>query len=84
MARERRSKKEVIISKMGIIDEKVSILEQKIDALNEEKSALQEQLDQIASAEKKAADEAQLKEVLKLIKSKNLSVEELRGIVESR
>lgn len=84
MARERRSKKDVIIGKIAVIEEKIAAYQQKIEDLSAEKDDLQDQLDKITSAEKKAAEEAQMKEVLKLIKAKNLSVEELREMVQNR
>ncbi|MCC8049065.1 MAG: hypothetical protein LIP10_00185 [Clostridiales bacterium] len=84
MARERRSKKEVIAAKMDLIDEKINAYATKIADLQNQKEELQNQLDELAAAEKKAEEEAQLKEVLKLLKTKNISVGELKEMVENK
>ncbi|MCC8138111.1 MAG: hypothetical protein LIO76_08650 [Clostridiales bacterium] len=84
MARERRSKKEVIAAKMDVIDEKITSYATKIADLEDQKEELQKELEQLEAAEKKAEEEAQLKEVLKILKTKNISVGELKEMVENK
>ncbi|MCD7746257.1 MAG: hypothetical protein LUI13_13430 [Lachnospiraceae bacterium] len=84
MARERRSKTEVINAKIAAIDEKITGYANKIAALSDEKEELQKELDSLAAAQKKAEEEAQMKEVMKIIKAKKISVDELKQFVESK
>lgn len=82
MARERRTKKEIISAKMGQLDVKIAAYTKKIAELNAQQDALQKQLDTIAAEEKRAAEEAKVKEVVKLMKKKGISAEELAKLVE--
>lgn len=84
MARERRTRKEVVIAKIAALDEKAAVYAEKIAELNAQKEELQEELDAMADAERKAAEEAQVKEVLKLLKEQNVSLDELKHLVENR
>ncbi|MCD7834980.1 MAG: hypothetical protein LUF27_12465 [Lachnospiraceae bacterium] len=83
MARERRTKKEIITAKIETIEEKITGYANKIAALTDEKEALQAELEELASAQKKAEEEAKTKEVLKLIKDKNISIDDLKKLVEN-
>ncbi|MCD8396048.1 MAG: hypothetical protein LUD12_02485 [Lachnospiraceae bacterium] len=83
MARERRSKKEIITAKIEMIDEKITGYANKIAALTDEKEALQTELDELASAQKKAEEEAKTKELLKILKDKNMSIDDLKKMVEN-
>ncbi|MCD7882194.1 MAG: hypothetical protein LUI87_00565 [Lachnospiraceae bacterium] len=84
MARERRSKKEIIIAKIDALDEKITGYANKIAALTDEKEALQAELEELNAAQKKAEEEAQMKEVITIMKSKNISIDELKQMVENK
>ncbi|MCC8046933.1 MAG: hypothetical protein LIP12_15870 [Clostridiales bacterium] len=84
MARERRSKKEIIIAKIDALDEKITSYANKIAALTDEKEALQSELEELNAAQKKAEEEAQMKEVITIMKSKNISIDELKQMVENK
>ncbi|MCD7956653.1 MAG: hypothetical protein LUG93_13100 [Lachnospiraceae bacterium] len=84
MARERRSKKEIIIAKIDALDEKITGYANKIAALTDEKEALQAELEELNAAQKKAEEEAQMKEVITIMKSKNITIDELKQMVESK
>jgi len=83
MARERRTKKEIITAKIETIDEKITVYANKIAALTDEKEALQAELEELATAQKKAEEEAKTKELLKIIKDKNISIDDLKKMVEN-
>ncbi|MCD8348547.1 MAG: hypothetical protein LUD16_11525 [Lachnospiraceae bacterium] len=83
MARERRTKKEIITAKIEAIDEKITGYANKIAALTDEKEGLQAELEELASAQKKAEEEAKTKEVLKIIKDKNISIDDLKKLIEN-
>ncbi|MCC8065747.1 MAG: hypothetical protein LIO94_01400 [Clostridiales bacterium] len=84
MARERRSRKELIMAKMEALDEKITGYANKIAELTNQKEELQNELEIILDAEKKAEAEAQEKEMLKLIKAQKITVEELKQLLENR
>ncbi|MCD7766805.1 MAG: hypothetical protein LUH53_09905 [Lachnospiraceae bacterium] len=84
MARERRSKKEVIAAKMDQIDEKINGYATKIADLQNQKEELESQLAELLAAEKKAEEEAQVKELMKIMKEKNISAGELKAMVENK
>ncbi|MCD7763194.1 MAG: hypothetical protein LUI14_08350 [Lachnospiraceae bacterium] len=84
MARERRSKKEVIAAKMDQIDEKINGYATKIADLQNQKEELESQLAELSAAEKKAEEEAQVKELMKIMKEKNISAGELKAMVENK
>ncbi|MCD8104340.1 MAG: hypothetical protein LUF35_04910 [Lachnospiraceae bacterium] len=84
MARERRSKKEIITAKIEALDEKITGYANKIAALTEEKEGLQAELEELDAAQKKAEEEAQMKEVITIMKSKNISLSELKQMVENK
>ncbi|MCD7842401.1 MAG: hypothetical protein LUG56_08040 [Lachnospiraceae bacterium] len=84
MARERRSKTEVIAAKIDLIDEKINGYANKIAGLQDQKEELQKELEELVAAEKKAEEEAQLKELMIIMKEKNISVSELKTMVEDK
>lgn len=79
----RRSQLEVIESKISIIDEKINSYTDKINALKEEKEKLKVQLDTAINEKKKEEREKENKEIIKLIKSKNLSFEQVKAMLEN-
>lgn len=82
MARTRRSKKELIADKLNVIEGKIAKHNTEIEALNAEKEKLKEELAAIEEAEAKAAEEANAKEILKLIKAKKISLSELKEMID--
>lgn len=79
----RRSQLEVIESKISIIDEKINSYTDKINALKEEKEKLKIQLDTVINEKKKEEKEKENKEIIRLIKSKNLSFEQVKVMLEN-
>lgn len=80
----RRSKSEVITSKMIAIDDKIAELQKKIDELKASKEQLNASLAAIKEKEDKEAEEKNLKEVAALIKKSGMSMEEVKEILASK
>ena len=79
MARERRTKFQIVTDDIKRIENKIHDYEEKILALNETKEKLVQQLQEITEQERKAKEAAEVKEVLKMIKSSGLSMEEIKN-----
>lgn len=82
MARERRTRRIVVEDKIKTLDEKINVYTSKIEALTAEKNNLNSELEEIILNEQKAAEEAEMKEVLKLLKKKKISASELKDLLE--
>ena len=74
---QRRTKVEILNEKIS----KIAAYTEKIAALEDEKTALAARLDEIHKAEKKAEEEAELKRLLKLMRKKDISVEDLESMI---
>ena len=79
----RRSRKEIVLESITKIDAKIAECNSKIQKLNDEKEALQAELKSINANEAKAKEEADFKELKKLIKKKNISIDELKVMIEN-
>lgn len=79
MARERRTKFQIVTDDIKRIENKIHDYEEKISTLNEAKEKLVQQLQEIAEQERKAKEAAETKEILKMIKSSGLSMEEIKN-----
>lgn len=79
----RRSKKEIIAAKMAANEEKIKSFEQKIEEIREDNNKLKEELDAVRKAEDEAAQAAEMKEMMKLIKSKGLNLEDVKKLLEN-
>ena len=79
----RRSKKEIIAAKMAANEEKIKSFEQKIEEIREDNNKLKEELDAVKKAEDEAAQAAEMKEMMKLIKSKGLNLEDVKKLLEN-
>ncbi len=80
--RVRRSKKDVVLGDIAKIEQKISDYEAKIAKLNEDKENLEATLKEIASAEDKAKQEAEQKEMMALLKKKGMSLDDLKAMLE--
>lgn len=78
---QRRTKVEVLNEKISKVDSKIAAYTEKIAALEDEKTTLAAQLDEIRKAEKKAEEAAELKRLLKLMRKKDISVEDLESMI---
>ena len=79
----RRSRKEIVLESISKIDAKIAECNSKIQKLSDEKEALQAELKSINANEAKAKEEADFKELKKLIKKKNISIDELKAMIEN-
>lgn len=79
----RRSRKEIVLESISKIDAKIEECNSKIQKLSDEKEALQAELKSINANEAKAKEEADFKELKKLIKKKNISIDELKAMIEN-
>ena len=80
----RKSRKEAIEAKIEKLDVKIKELNDKIKKLEEEKAAEKERLKKINAAEAKAKEEQEMKALRSLIKQKNLSIDDLRIMLENQ
>ncbi len=78
---QRRTKIEVLNEKISKVDSKIAAYTEKIAALEDEKTALAAQLEEIHKAAKKAEEAADLKRLLKLMRKKDISVEDLESMI---
>lgn len=84
MARERRTKSQIITDDIQKLDEKIQGLKEKIEELTNKKAELQTQLDTLLEEEARAKEEADIKELATLLKQKNLSLDELKELISNR
>lgn len=77
----RRDKKTVLQGKIEAVDNKIADLMGKIDALNAEKEKLTQELNSIKDEAAKEAAAKEQKAIMKLIKQKGLSLEELTNLL---
>lgn len=78
---QRRTKVEVLNEKISKVESKIAAYTEKIAALEDEKTALAAQLEEIHKAAKKAEETAELKRLLKLMRKKDISVEDLESMI---
>ena len=77
----RRNRREVISDKLNILDTKIALLTEKLSKLQDEKNALESELIEMDEAEKKAKEEADMKELINIMNSKGISVDELKDMM---
>ena len=78
MARTRRTRKEILIAKMEKLDQQINNLQKKMVALQDEQDKLAKQVASIEAAEKKADEEREQKELLRMIRRSGKSKEEIK------
>ena len=78
MARARRTRKEILIAKMEKLDQQINNLQKKMVALQDEQDKLAKQVASIEAAEKKADEEREQKELLRMIRRSGKSKEEIK------
>ena len=78
MAKARRTRKEILIAKMEKLDQQINNLQKKMVALQDEQDKLAKQVASIEAAEKKADEEREQKELLKMIRRSGKSKEEIK------
>lgn len=75
------AEKRVRRPKQQILEEKIQKLEDKINPLLEQKKMLESELEALLEAEKKAKDEATMKELINWMSEKNYSVDDLENMM---
>ena len=80
----RRSKSQMIQDKILKTEEKISELKNKIAELNNQKKELEEELTVIIEQETKEREQKELQDLAALIKAKNLSVDDVRTMIEGQ
>ncbi len=75
------AEKRVRRPKQQILEEKIQKLEDKINPLLEQKKMLEAELEALLEAEKKAKDEATMKELINWMSEKNYSVDDLENMM---
>ena len=78
----RRSKSQMIQDKILKTEGKISELKNKIAELNNQKKELEEELTVIIEQETKEREQKELQDLAALIKAKNLSVDDVRTMIE--
>lgn len=81
--RVRHDKITVLKDKIETNNQKIAELQGKIDALNEENNKFTEEIAAAEEAAKKAASEAEQKELLKMIKKSGKSMDEIKAFLEA-
>lgn len=79
--RVRRTKEVVINEKISKLDSMIANYTEKIKKLKEEKVSLEAELVAIEEEKKKALEEESMRKIAKLLKDKNMSVEDLENLI---
>ena len=80
----RRTKSQVIQDKIVKTEEKISELKNKITELNNQKKEFEEELATVIEQENKEREQKELQDLAALIKAKNLSVDDIKAIIEEK
>lgn len=80
----RRSRKEKITDDIAKIETKIEEYANKISELEDKKESLITELEEINEAAKKAAEEAEMKSLVSLMKENNMTIDEVKKLIESR
>lgn len=78
----RRPRKEILIAEIEKIESRITDCRTKIKSLTDQKSQLEAEIKLLEEEEAKAAEEAQNKEIINLIRKKGLSLDEIKAILE--
>ncbi len=81
MARERRTKSQIITDDIKTIEEKIAGLKEKIEEYNTKKAELETTLAEILEEEARAKEETDMKELIKLMKKKKVSFDDLKDML---
>lgn len=81
MARERRTKSQIITDDIKILEEKIAGLKEKIEEYNTKKAELESTLAEILEEEARAKEETDMKELIKLMKKKKVSFDDLKDML---
>lgn len=84
MARQRRSKKELIISKIEELDNLISATEEKLEKLKADKMDYAAQLKELNKAEEKVRKEVEAKEITDFIKKNKISLDDVKEFLASK
>lgn len=80
----RRSKSQMIQDKITKVEEKIESLKNQITVLGGQKKELEEELAAVIEQENKEREQKELQDLAALIKAKNLSVDEVRAMIEGQ
>ena len=81
MARNRRSKEEVLQAKITKIDNELAKYNEKINSLTEEKSKIEDELKIVLDAKAKAEQQKKMAAIVKGMDSKGLTVNDLENLI---
>ena len=81
MARERRTKSQIITDDIKTIEEKIAGLKEKIEEYNTKKAELETTLAESLEEEARAKEETDMKELIKLMKKKKVSFDDLKDML---
>ena len=81
--RTRRTKEEVLNSKLAKIDDEIKKLNEKIDALSEQKKAIDKELANLKAQKSKAERAAQLTALADLMDSNGYTIDELKELMST-
>ena len=82
MPRERRNKKEILNEKLLKIEASISDFHAKLEKFEKDKESIQAQIDEINTAEKKAREMAEIKELQSILRQNNMSIGDLKKMIE--
>lgn len=77
----KRTQIQIITDKISKLDESITKYQSKIDELTVQKTDFEKQLIEIEEAEKKAAEEAKMKELMKFMDKYELTIEQLENMM---
>lgn len=80
----RRTKKEVLQAKISNLDVSIAKTREKLKVMKEDRKEYAAELAKIIREEEKYADQADMRDIARLIKEQNLTLDELRVILESK
>ncbi len=81
MARQRRSKEEVLTAKITKIDVEITKYNEKINSLTKEKNNIEEELKVLLDAKAKAEREKKMVDLVKVMDSKGLTVDDIEALI---
>lgn len=82
--RNRRSKKEILISSLSELDSKIQKEEETLEKLKAQRAAFQKELAEIRTAEEKAAEEKAYKNLLATMKKQGITAQEVMTLLEEK
>ena len=82
--RNRRNKKEILVSNLSELDSKIQKEEETLEKLKTQRAAFQKELAEIKIAEEKAAEEKAYKDLLVTMKKQGITAREVMTMLEKK